>query len=75
MCDTHLHTGCGTLEFHVEQLLTSTGTVACVTVINISGFGLLRSLDLCKVLASISHSPSSCFICLYHLDTLKKKAI
>lgn len=50
MSDTHLHTGCGTLEFHVEQLLTSTGTVAYVTVINTGVFGLLLSLYLCNLL-------------------------
>lgn len=66
MSDTHLHTGCGTLEFHVEQLLTSTGAAACVTVINTGVFGLLLSLYLCKVIVSKSHSPSSFFIYLDH---------
>lgn len=75
MCDTHLHTGCGTLEFHVEQLSTSTGIAACVTVINISGFGLLLSSYLCKVVVSRSSSPSSFFICLDHWIHSKEKAI
>lgn len=75
MCDTHLHTGSGTLEFHVEQLFTSTGTAACVTVINISGFGLLLSLYLCKIIASRSHSPSSFFICLVHWMHSKENAV
>lgn len=75
MCDTYLHTGRGTLEFHVEQLLTSAGTVACVTVINTSMFGLLLSFYVCKLIVSRSHSQSSFFICLDHWIHSKEKAI